>query len=91
MNECKQAETVKPADGGRALACRKTGGEEVRFEIYHKMIRKRVNGKGHVPILQNAASLTADVKNGLLLLEISSVAGKKNQAVIPVYSFFKGD
>ncbi|MDQ1917156.1 MULTISPECIES: competence type IV pilus minor pilin ComGF [Bacillus] len=91
MNECKQAETVKPADGGRALACRKTGGEEVRFEIYHKMIRKRVNGKGHVPILQNAASLTADVKNGLLLLEILSVTGKKNQAVIPVYSSLKGD
>ena len=65
MNECKQAETVKPADGGRALACRKTGGEEVRFEIYHKMIRKRVNGKD-VPILQNAASLTADVKNALI-------------------------
>ncbi len=40
MNECKQAEAVKPADGGRTLACRKTGGEEVRFEIYHKMIRK---------------------------------------------------
>ncbi|MDJ1630845.1 hypothetical protein QNN00_12320 [Bacillus velezensis] len=44
-----------------------------------------------MPILQNAASLTADVKNGLLLLEISSVAGQKNQAVIPVYSSFKGD
>ncbi|WP_415273173.1 competence type IV pilus minor pilin ComGF [Bacillus siamensis] len=91
MNECKQAETVKPEDGGRALSCRKTGGEEVRFEIYHTMIRKRVNGKGHVPILHHAASLTAGVKNGLLLLEISSDTGKKNQAAIPVYSSLKGD
>ncbi|WP_237749896.1 competence type IV pilus minor pilin ComGF [Bacillus amyloliquefaciens] len=91
MNECKQAETVKPADGGRVLTCRKTGGEEVRFEIYHTMIRKRVNGKGHVPILHNAASLTADVKNGLILVGITSVTGKKKQTAIPVYSSLKGD
>ncbi|KXZ18512.1 competence protein ComG [Bacillus nakamurai] len=91
MNECKNAEAVKPADAGRAVTCRKTGGEEVRFEIYHNMIRKRVNGKGHVPVLQNAASLNVYMKNGLLFLDITSVNRKKRHISFPIYTYLKGD
>ncbi|MBY8912983.1 ComGF family competence protein [Bacillus sp. YC2] len=91
MNECKNAEAVNPADGGRAVTCRKAGGEEVRFEIYQTMIRKRVNGKGHVPVLQNAASLNVYMKNGLLFLDITSVNGKKNHTAFPIYTYLKGD
>lgn len=90
MNECKNA-AVKPADGGKAVICRKTGGEEVRFEIYHTMIRKRVNGKGHIPVLQNAASLNVYMKNGLLFLDITSVNRKKHHTAFPIYTYLKGD
>lgn len=72
MNECKESQAVKTAEHGSVLICTNLSGQDIRFEIYHSMIRKRVDGKGHVPILDHITAMKADIKNGVVLLKIES-------------------
>ncbi|SCV42465.1 Late competence protein ComGF, access of DNA to ComEA, FIG012620 [Bacillus subtilis] len=54
------------------------------------MIRKRVDGKGHVPILDDIAAMSADIENGVVLLEIESENQKVYQTAFPVYPYLGG-
>ncbi|MCY7807283.1 competence type IV pilus minor pilin ComGF [Bacillus spizizenii] len=90
MNECKQSHAVKTAEHGSVLICTNPSGQDIRFEIYHSMIRKRVDGKGHVPILDNITAMRADIENGVVLLKIKSENQKVYQTAFPVYSYLGG-
>ncbi|WP_286058320.1 competence type IV pilus minor pilin ComGF [Bacillus mojavensis] len=90
MNECKQSQTVQTAEHGSVLICRNLSGQEVRFEIYHSMIRKRVDGKGHVPILGHIKTMKAEVRNGMLWLKVKSENDKEYQTAVPVYTSLGG-
>lgn len=72
MNECKESQAVKTAEHGSVLICTNLSGQDIRFDIYHSMIRKRVDGKGHVPILDHITAMKADIENGVVLLKIES-------------------
>ncbi|MGG1249051.1 competence type IV pilus minor pilin ComGF [Bacillus spizizenii] len=90
MNECKQSHAVKTAEHGSVLICTNPSGRDIRFEIYHSMIRKRVDGKGHVPILDDITAMRADIKNNVIFLEIESEHQKVYQTAFPVYSYLGG-
>ncbi|MGM0859476.1 competence type IV pilus minor pilin ComGF [Bacillus atrophaeus] len=90
MNECKQAESVQLTDKGGGVLCKNGSGREILFEKYHKMIRKRVDGKGHVPILQHINTLKADIKNGMLILSVTSEDHKEYKTSFPIYTSLKG-
>lgn len=90
MNECKQSHAVKTAEHGSVLICTNSSGQDIRFETYHSMIRKRVDGKGHVPILDDIAAMRADIENGVVLLEIESENQKVYQTAFPVYPYLGG-
>ncbi|MGR6858368.1 competence type IV pilus minor pilin ComGF [Bacillus halotolerans] len=90
MNECKQSQTVQTDEHGSVLICRNLSGQEVRFEIYHSMIRKRVDGKGHVPILDHIKTMKAGVKNGMLWLKVKNENDKEYQTAFPVYTSLGG-
>ncbi|MBU8677848.1 ComG operon protein ComGF [Bacillus subtilis] len=90
MNECKESQAVKTAEHGSVLTCTNLSGQDIRFEIYHSMIRKRVDGKGHVPILDHITAMKADIENGVVLLKIQSENQKVYQTAFPVYSYLGG-
>ncbi|KAF1679644.1 MULTISPECIES: competence type IV pilus minor pilin ComGF [Bacillus] len=90
MNECKQSQAVKTAGRGSVLICTNASGQDIRFETYHSMIRKRVDGKGHVPILDHITDMKADIKKGVVLLEIKSKQDKVYQTAFPVYTTLGG-
>ncbi|KAF2421943.1 ComG operon protein ComGF [Bacillus subtilis] len=90
MNECKESQAVKTAEHGSVLICTNLSGQDFRFEIYHSMIRKRVDGKGHVPILDHITAMKADFENGVVLLKIESEDQKVYQTAFPVYSYLGG-
>ncbi|MEK5212172.1 ComG operon protein ComGF [Bacillus sp. FSL R5-0603] len=90
MNECKESQAVKTAEHGSVLICTNFSGQDIRFEIYHSMIRKRVDGKGHVPILDHITAMKADIENGVVLLKIESENQKVYQTAFPVYSYLGG-
>lgn len=90
MNECKESQAVKTAEHGSVLICTNLSGQDIRFDIYHSMIRKRVDGKGHVPILDHITAMKADIKNGVVLLKIESEDQKVYQTAFPVYSYLGG-
>ncbi|MEC1580201.1 competence type IV pilus minor pilin ComGF [Bacillus subtilis] len=90
MNECKKSQAVKTAEHGSVLICTNLSGQDIRFEIYHSMIRKRVDGKGHVPILDHITAMKADIKNGVVLLKIESEDQQVYQTAFPVYSYLGG-
>lgn len=90
MNECKQSQTVQTAEHDSVLICRNLSGQEVRFEIYHSMIRKRVDGKGHVPILGHIKTMKAEVRKGMLWLKVKSENDKEYQTAVPVYTSLGG-
>lgn len=90
MNECKESQAVKTAEHGSVLICTNLSGQDIRFDIYHSMIRKRVDGKGHVPILDHITAKKADIENGVVLLKIESEDQKVYQTAFPVYSYLGG-
>ncbi len=90
MNECKESQAVKTAEHGSVLICTNLSGQDIRFDIYHSMIRKRVDGKGHVPILDHITAMKADFVNGVVLLKIESEDQKVYQTAFPVYSYLGG-
>ncbi|MCY9015547.1 competence protein ComG [Bacillus inaquosorum] len=90
MNECKKSQIVKIAEHGRVLICTNLSGQDIRFETYHSMIRKRVDGKGHVPILYHITAMKADIENGIVLLNIKSKDEKVYQTAFPVYTSLGG-
>ncbi|AXC53543.1 ComG operon protein ComGF [Bacillus subtilis] len=90
MNECKESQAVKTAEHGSVLICTNLSGQDIRFDIYHSMIRKRVDGKGHVPILDHITAMKADIENGVVLLKIESEDQKVYQTAFPVYSYLGG-
>ncbi|MCY8205110.1 competence protein ComG [Bacillus sp. N12A5] len=90
MNECKQSRTVKTAEHGSVLICTNFSGQNTRFETYQSMIRKRVDGKGHVPILDHMTAMKADIKNGIVILNIKSRDEKVYQTAFPVYTSLGG-
>lgn len=90
MNECKESQAVKTAEHGSVLICTNLSGQNIRFDIYHSMIRKRVDGKGHVPILDHITAMKADIENGVVLLKIESEDQKVYQTAFPVYSYLGG-
>ncbi|ASB61557.1 competence protein ComG [Bacillus sp. A053] len=89
MNECKESQAVKTAEHGSVLICTNLSGQDIRFEVYHSMVRKRVDGKGHVPILDHITAMKADIENGIVLLKIESEK-KVYQTAFPVYSYLGG-
>ncbi|MEG7333350.1 ComGF family competence protein [Bacillus sp. 0102A] len=90
MNECKQSRAVKTTEHGSVLICTNLSGQDIRFETYHSMIRKRVDGKGHVPILDHITVMKADIENGMVLLKIESENQKLYQTAFPVYRYLGG-
>lgn len=90
MNECKQSHAVKTAEHGSVLICTNPSGQDIRFETYQSMIRKRVDGKGHVPILDHITAMRADIKNGAVLLKIESESQKVYQTAFPIYTSLGG-
>ncbi|MEG7380502.1 competence type IV pilus minor pilin ComGF [Bacillus subtilis] len=90
MNECKQSRAVKTTAHGSVLICTNLSGQDIRFETYHSMIRKRVDGKGHVPILDHITVMKADIENGMVLLKIESENQKVYQTAFPVYRYLGG-
>jgi len=89
MNECKESQAVKTAERGSVLICTNLSGQDIRFEVYHSMVRKRVDGRGHVPILDHITAMKADIENGVVLLKIESEK-KVYQTAFPVYSYLGG-
>ncbi|MBY4604566.1 competence protein ComG [Bacillus sp. SPARC3] len=90
MNECKQSHAVKTAEHGSVLICTNPSGQDIRFETYQSMIRKRVDGKGHVPILDHITAMRADIKNDAVLLKIESESQKVYQTAFPIYTSLGG-
>ncbi|MHA6166734.1 competence type IV pilus minor pilin ComGF [Bacillus mojavensis] len=53
-------------------------------------IRKRVAGKGHVPILGHIKTMKAEVRKGMLWLKVKSENDKEYQTAVPVYTSLGG-
>ncbi|OBA07411.1 competence protein ComG [Bacillus subtilis] len=90
MNECKQSQAVKTDEHGSVLICTNLSGQDIRFETYHLMIRKRVDGKGHVPILDHMTDMRTDFENGVVFLKMKSENEKVYQTAFPVYPYLGG-
>ncbi|MCY7917654.1 competence type IV pilus minor pilin ComGF [Bacillus vallismortis] len=90
MNECKQSPAVKTAERGSMLICTTSSGQDIRFEAYHSMIRKRVDGKGHVPILDHITAMKAEIENGIVLMKVESENQEVYQTAFPVYPYLGG-
>lgn len=52
-------------------------GEEVTYEIYSNMVRRRVNGSGHEMVLQNIKSFHLKKEEKLLTITVMLINGDK--------------
>ncbi|MEC3606043.1 competence type IV pilus minor pilin ComGF [Bacillus glycinifermentans] len=85
QKECKEAVAVKVADNGQALEMTNSSGDAVRYEPYQALIRKRVNSKGHVPMLQHVKRVTFRLQDHQVIVEAISLNGTQYRAAFPVY------
>ncbi|MFN2745353.1 competence type IV pilus minor pilin ComGF [Bacillus sp. z60-18] len=85
VKECRAAVDVKVKSGRQALEMINSLGRTVRYEQYQTIIRKRVDSKGHVPILQNVKQITFQVQDHQLNLEVTSLSGKAYHTACPIY------
>ncbi|MEC1261154.1 competence type IV pilus minor pilin ComGF [Bacillus swezeyi] len=85
LKECRNALDIKAANGHHALEMTNSKGETVRYEQYQTTIRKRVNSKGHVPILQHVKHVTFKIQDHQLMIEAVSLSDKTYHAAFPIY------
>ncbi|SCA86743.1 DNA transport machinery protein ComGF [Bacillus glycinifermentans] len=85
QKECKEAVAVKVADNGQALEMTNSSGDAVRYEPYQALIRKRVNSKGHVPMLQHVKRIAFRLQDHQVIIEAISLKGTQYRAAFPIY------
>lgn len=52
-------------------------GEEITYETYNNMVRRRVNGAGHEMVLQNIKSIHLKKEEKLLTITVMLINGEK--------------
>ncbi|MCY9270066.1 ComGF family competence protein [Bacillus licheniformis] len=85
LKESRNSIDIRSAGDHQSLAMTNRQGDTVRYEQYQTVIRKRVNGKGHVPVLQHVKKMRFMIENHLLILEATSLSGKSYRTSIPLY------
>ncbi|WP_330938286.1 competence type IV pilus minor pilin ComGF [Bacillus licheniformis] len=85
LKESRNSIDIRSAGDHQSLAMTNRQGDTVRYEQYQTVIRKRVNGKGHVPLLQHVKKMRFMIENHLLILEATSLSGKSYRTSIPLY------
>lgn len=85
LKECRNSLDIRAAGDQQSLEMTDRQGDVVRYEKYQTVIRKRVNGKGHVPLLQHVKHMRFVIEDHLLILEATSLRGKSYRKSIPLY------
>ncbi|MDA1474857.1 competence type IV pilus minor pilin ComGF [Bacillus changyiensis] len=85
LKECRQAHSVKVKNNGQLLEMTNSLGETIRYEPYQTTIRKRVNRKGHVPILQHIKRVNFIFQHHQVMMEVISLSDQKYRATFSIY------
>lgn len=85
LKECRNSLDIRAAGDHQSLAMTNRQGDIVRYEQYQTVIRKRVDRKGHVPLLQHVKQMRFVIEDHLLILEVTSLSGKSYRTSIPLY------
>ncbi|MCY8404949.1 competence type IV pilus minor pilin ComGF [Bacillus sonorensis] len=85
LKECKEAEDIKVKNNGRVLELKNSLGDAVRYEPYRTLIRKRVNSKGHMPMLQHVKHVKFRLEDHHVIFDVIGLNGKKYRAAFPIY------
>ncbi|MCM3421931.1 competence type IV pilus minor pilin ComGF [Bacillus paralicheniformis] len=85
LKECRNSVDIRAGDDHQSLEMTNRQGAAVRYEKYQTVIRKRVTGKGHVPLLQHVKHMRFVIEDHLLILEATSLSGKSYRTSIPLY------
>jgi competence protein ComGF len=88
--EIKQGENIRVIDSGRGIEYENQLGQTIRYEKYQHMLRKRVDRKGHVLVLQNIEDVSFSIEQGQVNMKARSMNQQEYEAFFPVYQLFEG-
>ncbi|MGG3623890.1 competence type IV pilus minor pilin ComGF [Bacillus gobiensis] len=89
--EIKQGGNVRVINAGRGIEFENQQGQTIRYEKYQQVLRKRVDLKGHVLVLQHVADVAFSLADGQVSMKVISSNQSVYEASFPIYQYFGGD
>lgn len=89
--EIKQARNIRVINAGKGIEFENQQGQTIRFEKYQNVLRKRVDLKGHVLVLQDVEEVEFTLADGQVNMKVTGTSQTKYEAYFPVYRSLEGD
>lgn len=80
----KQGSNFRIIGEGRGLEFENPFGQTIRYETYQQVLRKRVDYKGHVIVLQNVKDVSFSLADGQVKMSVTGLNQTKYEAFFPV-------